>query len=643
MSSPVDTTFSSGTTITHEWLNGTNDHVNNKEANPHDQYTLSTDLASSAAGKGAELIGFTAAGDGAAVRNEQDKSRERVTPEDYEAVGDGVADDTVSLIKWLAATAGTHELVAGKTYLVAPVIAGTVILPIISGSKINIKGNGARIKIKDASPGFYSIMGANSSSVDLSGVNVRGVVFDHNSQNNTFTASANVLTNPRFTFSALAGSDIFFCDNLIANAVCTNSVFINNSANVVRPRVTGNGWLNVGGSATSHDHSTIYVVGQDFTVCDNYAQGVSLGATGTACFLEMHGDGMLVENNYCRDFEGFANITGIYDGGDTRNSLVAGNIAIVRQHGVRVFSQSYGSHTSGYGIDGLTISGNRMRIKQTSLPSGSSRYYMAYGVQAGSSLPTRNIQIVNNVVEYDLEVSAPNYTSLSCAIGFNDTSGTIVHENFVAKDNTIINAPGQSIGLGMGGGVFKNAHIGVNTHINPAQSLYASYPSSYKAAVLLAGNQYTGSLTIDKQTVIDDNAVTRLVYGVAAYPTNDSSSTPCTIDLDIKLNGDKAAYSTPMVNSSSRLLPLMTVRQNKAHSSTGQTFKVRSSVMDTAGDLEYRIHVQGGTWTDHGFASSTPVSTNPVGSTRINTAPATGGYEKWVYTATGWKGSGLIA
>lgn len=64
MVAPVDQTFVSGTTITHEWLNGTNDHVNNKEANPHDQYTLSTDLASSAVGKGVELVGrkFSATG-----------------------------------------------------------------------------------------------------------------------------------------------------------------------------------------------------------------------------------------------------------------------------------------------------------------------------------------------------------------------------------------------------------------------------------------------------------------------------------------------------------------------------------------------------------------------------------------------------
>lgn len=56
MSSPVDTTFVSGTTITSDWLNGVNDHVNNIEADPHPIYAQDTELA---AADGASRIGFT--------------------------------------------------------------------------------------------------------------------------------------------------------------------------------------------------------------------------------------------------------------------------------------------------------------------------------------------------------------------------------------------------------------------------------------------------------------------------------------------------------------------------------------------------------------------------------------------------------
>lgn len=68
MTAPTDVTFSAGTKITSQWLNGVNDHVNNLEADPHPSYlskteaatvyTTQADLASSADGKGGELVEY---------------------------------------------------------------------------------------------------------------------------------------------------------------------------------------------------------------------------------------------------------------------------------------------------------------------------------------------------------------------------------------------------------------------------------------------------------------------------------------------------------------------------------------------------------------------------------------------------------
>lgn len=57
--------------------------------------TVKDRLDALSSGGGAALVGFQQAGAGAVVRNAQDKMREWVTPEDFGAVGDGVADDTV--------------------------------------------------------------------------------------------------------------------------------------------------------------------------------------------------------------------------------------------------------------------------------------------------------------------------------------------------------------------------------------------------------------------------------------------------------------------------------------------------------------------------------------------------------------------
>jgi hypothetical protein len=81
MSSPVDTTFVSGTTITSEWLNGVNDHVNSNESTVHDSSKIS----------------FTQSGTGATTRTLQAKERDVVSVKDFGAVGDGATDDTAAI------------------------------------------------------------------------------------------------------------------------------------------------------------------------------------------------------------------------------------------------------------------------------------------------------------------------------------------------------------------------------------------------------------------------------------------------------------------------------------------------------------------------------------------------------------------
>lgn len=62
-----------------------------------------TSLVNLAVSVGSSLIGFIQAGIGAVLRTVQDKLRERVSVEDFGAVGDGVADDTAAIIAAIGA------------------------------------------------------------------------------------------------------------------------------------------------------------------------------------------------------------------------------------------------------------------------------------------------------------------------------------------------------------------------------------------------------------------------------------------------------------------------------------------------------------------------------------------------------------
>ena len=71
-----------------------------------------------AAPGGAGLVGFQQAGSGSVLRPAQGKMRERVTPPDFGAVGDGITDDTAAFTALEADHSGKEVDLLGKTYYV---------------------------------------------------------------------------------------------------------------------------------------------------------------------------------------------------------------------------------------------------------------------------------------------------------------------------------------------------------------------------------------------------------------------------------------------------------------------------------------------------------------------------------------------
>ena len=161
-----------------------------------------------AAATGSSLMGFKQAGTGAAARTVQDKLRESVTPQDFGAIGDGVADDTAAMQK--AINTGCARIPTG-TYL----HTGLTFPP-----NASIIGEGSSRSVLTLAPGAnkdvlcaenaYTLFGSNLSS-GTNGFHISGITLDGNRANQA-PADANLCNG-----LAYYGCDYILNDVLIRN------------------------------------------------------------------------------------------------------------------------------------------------------------------------------------------------------------------------------------------------------------------------------------------------------------------------------------------------------------------------------------------------------------------------------------------
>lgn len=207
MSSPVDTTFVSGTTITSDWLNGVNDHVNNVEADPHPIYAQDSQLAAST---GSSLIGFLHSGTGTVPRTVESKLNEVHSILDFGAIGDGVADDTGAItlaVVYMNATGNNVELVPG-TYLCDPFSINSQVYT----GQANFVGTDRErciIKRKTAGAGAFITHGSASGTVFQSGIGFENLTIDGGVPTNgdafvAYDLVRSQFKNVRFTGGAVA-------------------------------------------------------------------------------------------------------------------------------------------------------------------------------------------------------------------------------------------------------------------------------------------------------------------------------------------------------------------------------------------------------------------------------------------------------
>jgi len=496
-------------------------------------------------------------------------------PEDHGAVGDGRADDRRALQAWLAAPAGTHALTAGKTYRIAvgPGDAGNVLLPIARA--VRLIGHGATILIADGAGPYFAILGQKDPAVDLTGLWVEGVTFDHNAaRGRGFTTGAEqegVLDAPRHTIYVKRGRRFDFLRNLVRNVATTNAVVYNGDGNTSNCRVNENRFQNVGAvpGGVYHDHSTLYLTGDGIEAAGNQFEASGWGAPGAVCAIEVHpGTGCTIRDNRITGFHTGINYAGVYEH-DSRQGVIAGNVIEALRRGIAVYSIRYLGHVAGFGVDDLAIDGNRIQIRNA-LPrgrmSGGGPGAFGIGIVGGASLAVRNVVIGGgNEIRFDLETAPPDWDSLPAGVMLGETDGTTLFEEIRIGDVTVVNSPVFGITVGLGGGRFRNCSIGRPHLLNcgstarPDDTLGSV---DYRSAIWIAPHAFEGSFRVAGARIEDNLPVARLVNAIV-LSADVASNAEVELNFDVALRGQRQSYRRAIRSLDGRIVPLARISQDR--------------------------------------------------------------------------------
>lgn len=498
------------------------------------------------------------------------------------------------------------------------------------------------IKVIDNAGRYKGILG-DFTAGDLSNVAVRRITFDHNTANNRPADLAGLQTYFRHTFSAYNGTNIEFSDNVVINEISINTVVMNGSAvgatRVSDGRITNNKFLSIGVDTSdfSNDHSTIYSICDRILIDSNIFRSSSWE---TKAAIETHARENTVTNNIIFGYEIGIHITGINQNDDSVSQIISDNTITSASRGLYIWSQTLGAHTTGYGLNGVLISNNNIKILQDTNYTGS-LLIIGIAVNPGNDLPIKNLLIEGNLIEFEQEDASPGYTPTNITSGISLYGNDVDYfvENSSIRNNTIINAPTN--GIRVSGTLFKNVEVVGNTIINAGQSK-AAYAASRMRGMYIAPSDVEGILLVRDNYILDEFDVTRMIAAFWLDNTNNGDSIEL-INNTIRVTGsNQAAYVEPYDIADNNVEPLILNDNVETFTNQpGESVRLGSRIIDSAVGSIYSLSATGTSWTssyyglDYTNASGTHViETNDSGTTfgagtsalkLINTNAAGGG------------------
>lgn len=570
----------------------------------------------------------------------------------FGATGDGTTDDCDSLqaaIDHVAGAGGGIVYIPAGTYILGSPSKGTTdayatgegsFLHLKSGVSLVGDGQATILKVKASVGDYTSVIHQDNSAASLSYVRIADLTIDQNTANNAIAATGDLTDDPRFAIEIYMATGLVIENVHFVDADGTNTVYLNGGTSITNASIRNCRFSDVGGEATSYDHSTVYVVGRNFDITNNKFAAETLGEYGCACAIETHGDEYVIQGNQIDDYDIGMNVTGIWSSGDSIDKLILGNRAKTLYSGIRLFSLQHLTHTTGHGLRNVLVEGNQLRILQSSY-TGSGRIG-GIELNPASDLDADQVVIKSNLVEFDEESTAPSYGSSqasSCGIGA-PVTGSVNILNMVISGNTIINAPVAGISMGVAGGTFKGCEVTDNTIINAAQTQNSSVTADYKRPIFSSVAALTGRMLIARNTIIDNFSTTRMI---AAYGIYSAAATAYfdLIDNFVRIDGGtKTAYIRHVAMSGTNAVPYI-------HDYTDYDFKAPivacaagSEVYDVTNNYRWRLKASGTTWTVDGGGTAAPTAgTWRVGDVVYNSAPAGGNAGGWICTVAGTPGT----
>jgi len=517
----------------------------------------------------------------------QPRQEGSVSVRDFGAKGDGVTDDRAAIQAAIdsAKTGAVYFPPAPKGYLIAPAPGKKTFLELRSNVQLIGEGDPV-IRVAGSSGPYDSVIYAGLCDYCV----IQDLTIDSNIMLNPIKDKAELYAHGRFEIAFGAGQHIRVERVTIENSSSVNSIVAGVPARDIS--VTHCTFKLIGDDPNhiAHDYSALYIHGIGATIEGNSFTAARRGAPAAVTAIETHGSRMLISGNVVTDFAAGMNVTGIAPF-DSVENVVRGNTITGAMVGIEVWSNAYAGHSSGYGINGLTITDNKIVLNQTSYTGLKLGEMAAAGiaVQPNANLPIAHVDITNNKVSFDLENSTRPANTASMGIGWWSSVGQTA-EGFLIEGNTIENAPLAGIRLAA---ELKHCKIRNNTIKNAGSSLDQAIPIGYKTPIFIAGTPAT-EVEIADNHILDSLEPSRMRTALLLTTLKGVSSGLRLHNNSVSIYAmDKTSFKSHVYILDDNTMPLLTEDWDDFAAPTRRVAP-GSTVRDSKNATSWKVSPQGG-------------------------------------------------